>query len=70
MNKLGKACVDKHACLTILPDCILFVKSHTMTMTMTSGTVPLSRPAELPFNMSAKYKARIQKKLCTSPFTL
>ena len=54
MNKRGKACVDKPACLTILPDCKLFVKSHTMTMTMTSGTVPLSRPSDLPFHMSAK----------------
>ena len=52
MNKRGKACVDKPACLTILPDCKLFDKSHTMTMT--SGTVPLSRPSDLPFHMSAK----------------
>ena len=25
MNKRGKPCVDKPACLTILPDCKLFV---------------------------------------------
>ena len=68
MNKRGKACVEKTACLTNLPDCKLFVKSHTMTMTMTSGTVPLSRPAHLPFHMSAKYKARIQKKNVLKPF--
>ena len=68
MNKRGKACIDKPACLTILPDCKLFVKSHTMTMTMTSGTVPLFRPADLPFHMSAKYKARIQKNTVFKPF--
>ena len=40
--------------------CLVQVR-EALKKQVTSGTVPLSRPADLPFHMSAKYKARIKK---------